>query len=166
MIRSHSDSQSQSSDQQGARKRARVACRQCRQSKIRCDLKHIPCPRCTRLRLNCIVDPSYRRTTKRDEVEKLQQQVENLQNVVGNGAEAEGPTFPTPPARTSQANVCVPALGNSLNASCADELATPSTVSARATELSQGAVQESLLSVRVLGDTTINQRRARSMFAT
>lgn len=166
MIRSHSDSQSPPSHRQVARKRARVACSQCRQAKIRCDFKQTPCPRCTRLRLNCIVDRSYRRTNRGDEVKKLQQQVENLQNVIGNGPEAEGPTFPTSPARTPQSNMGVPVLDNTLDASSAHELATPSTVSARATGLSQGVAQEPLLSVRSLGDTTITQRRAQFMFTT
>ena len=43
-------------------KRARVACKTCRQAKVRCSLDPIPCPRCKRLRLNCTVDPQYRRT--------------------------------------------------------------------------------------------------------
>lgn len=77
MARSHSTS---SDDGRRSRKRARIACCECRQAKIRCGLESVPCPRCRKIGLECTVDPSYRRANRHDKVRELQQQLEELQN--------------------------------------------------------------------------------------
>ncbi|KIW13611.1 hypothetical protein PV08_08801 [Exophiala spinifera] len=63
-------------------RRTRVACRNCRQAKIRCALNRIPCARCQRLGLTCSIEPSYKRTNKQDQVEELQQRLSSLQGVI------------------------------------------------------------------------------------
>ncbi len=145
------------------RKRARVACSQCRQAKIRCVLEEIPCSRCARLGLGCSVNPSFRRTNKRDEVNELQQQVQNLQDIIENRPDAGLTNLPTSPILTPLADASL--HRNSKNAVSTYDLATPSTVSQRTTELSVGGtVPEALPSVRALENTILTRSRAQSMF--
>lgn len=79
MPRSHSRSTSPHDDH---RKRGRIACVTCRQAKVRCDFVTIPCPRCDRLHLDCIVDRTFKRTNKRDKVNELEDNIQRLQNIV------------------------------------------------------------------------------------
>lgn len=74
------------------RKRGRMACKQCRQSKVRCNLDASPCTRCSRLGLACVVDPHFQRITRREQVADLEQQVQQLQNTVNGQAAAGRPT--------------------------------------------------------------------------
>lgn len=63
----------------GHRQRARIACRTCRQSKLRCGLvENPPCPRCSKLGLDCVVDPQYQRIQNRDKIEELEDQLGHL----------------------------------------------------------------------------------------
>lgn len=64
------------------RKRARLACKACRQSKVRCQPEGPSCPRCLRLGIVCTIDPAYQRTTRRSDVERLEHQVHQLQRLV------------------------------------------------------------------------------------
>lgn len=64
------------------RKRARLACKACRQSKVRCQPDGSSCPRCLRLGIACTIDPAYQRTTRRSDVERLEHQVHQLQRLV------------------------------------------------------------------------------------
>lgn len=64
------------------RKRARLACKACRQSKVRCQSDGSSCPRCLRLGIACTIDPAYQRTTRRSDVERLEHQVHQLQRLV------------------------------------------------------------------------------------
>lgn len=59
--------------------RARVACRACRQNKIRCGMRNPPCARCSRLNIDCTVDSGYRRTSNRERVQHLEKHVQKLQ---------------------------------------------------------------------------------------
>ncbi|KAL1857995.1 Regulatory protein leu3 [Paecilomyces lecythidis] len=49
-------------------KRTRIACKPCRQNKIRCGMRSPPCARCARLEIECIVEPHFRRSNQRDRV--------------------------------------------------------------------------------------------------
>lgn len=69
-------------DSSTTRKRARLACKACRQSKVRCQTNGSSCPRCLRLGIVCTVDPAYQRTTRRSDVQRLEQQVHQLQRLV------------------------------------------------------------------------------------
>ena len=64
------------------RRRGRIACRQCRQAKLRCGLDQIPCSRCKQGGLHCTVDPSYKRSNKYEKVQELEDQVLRLRNQV------------------------------------------------------------------------------------
>lgn len=69
-------------DNSPPRKRARLACKACRQSKVRCQPDGSSCPRCLRLGIVCTIDPAYQRTTRRSDVERLEHQVHQLQRLV------------------------------------------------------------------------------------
>lgn len=69
-------------DNSPPRKRARLACKACRQSKVRCQPDGSCCPRCLRLGIVCTIDPAYQRTTRRSDVERLEHQVHQLQRLV------------------------------------------------------------------------------------
>jgi len=62
-----------------SRKRARTACKQCRQAKVRCDSERLPCPRCSRLGKVCEIDSTFKRTSRRQHVANLERQVQRLQ---------------------------------------------------------------------------------------
>lgn len=64
------------------RKRGRIACVACRQAKVRCDLVVAPCSRCTKMQLDCSVDPGFKRTNKRDKFNELEDNVQRLQSIV------------------------------------------------------------------------------------
>lgn len=94
-------------DTSTTRKRARLACKACRQSKVRCQTNGSSCPRCLRLGIVCTIDPAYQRTTRRSDVEQLEQQVHQLQRLVNdrphtiddssvNAATASSSPVPTP----------------------------------------------------------------------
>lgn len=89
------------------RKRARLACKACRQSKVRCQTGGSSCPRCLRLGIECTIDPGYQRTTRRRDVERLEHQVHQLQRLVKdrphtvNGSSVNAATAPSSPAPTS-----------------------------------------------------------------
>ena len=67
---------------ESVRKRGRVACVPCRQAKVRCDLRDIPCSRCVKLEIDCSVNPGFRRTNKRDKVNELENNVQSLRSIV------------------------------------------------------------------------------------
>lgn len=61
----------------------RVACTQCRQSKLRCDSATTPCSRCERLGLTCEKDARYKRVSKKSKIDDLEKQVQHLRTVMG-----------------------------------------------------------------------------------
>lgn len=63
----------------GQPSRARVACKACRQNKIRCGMRNPPCQRCSRLNINCTVDAAYHRTSHKERVQHLEKQIQKLQ---------------------------------------------------------------------------------------
>ncbi|KAF3389107.1 Regulatory protein LEU3 [Penicillium rolfsii] len=79
------------------RQRARVACKPCRQNKIRCGMRSPPCARCLRLKFHCTVDPCYRRVNQRDRVQYLEVQVQELQHLLQNNEERTENVQPSPP---------------------------------------------------------------------
>lgn len=82
-----SHSRSPSPHDNTSRKRGRIACRACRQAKVRCNLEHIPCARCEKLKLDCTIDPEYKRTNKRDKVDELENHVQKLQSLIARQQE-------------------------------------------------------------------------------
>ncbi|OJJ67014.1 hypothetical protein ASPBRDRAFT_69469 [Aspergillus brasiliensis CBS 101740] len=63
----------------------RIACRQCRQSKLRCEVSTggpIPCSRCRRLGYDCRLDAAYQRVNGRERLEELEKEVQHLRSSV------------------------------------------------------------------------------------
>lgn len=70
-----------------------TACVNCRDSKVKCNANpepNMPCMRCTKLQLPCVVDKTHKRVSRRSKLEELQQEVRNIREAVGKSA--------TPPA--------------------------------------------------------------------
>lgn len=101
-------------DNSPPRKRARLACRACRQSKVRCQPDGSSCPRCLRLGIVCTIDPAYQRTTRRSDVERLEYQVHQLQRLVKDcprtveHSSASTATTSSSPVPTTSRNVPTP----------------------------------------------------------
>ncbi|KAL3472580.1 hypothetical protein BJX99DRAFT_262141 [Aspergillus californicus] len=75
-------------------KRTRIACKPCRQNKIRCGMRSPPCARCSRLGIECTIEPHFRRTNQRDRVHQLEHHVEELHQVLMGTAEPDGAVLP------------------------------------------------------------------------
>jgi hypothetical protein len=90
------------------RQRTRVACKPCRQNKIRCGMRSPPCARCLRLNFHCTVEPCYRRVNQRDRVQHLEAQVQELRHMLQNNEERTEniqSSSPTPGLITFQPDV-------------------------------------------------------------
>lgn len=75
-------SQSSSLGSHRVRKRGRVACKSCRQAKVRCGMAAPPCARCLRHGLDCSFDAQYRRVKTGERFEELESSVSRLRNLV------------------------------------------------------------------------------------
>lgn len=65
-----------------------AACIHCRQMKLRCDAHDTfpaSCTRCEKRNLRCSIDPSFRRTAKRERVASLEQELQRLRENVESG---------------------------------------------------------------------------------
>lgn len=64
----------------------RLACKECRQAKLRCDLQNgvSSCGRCRRMRLECQVDTHFKRVKKRLKIEELVDELEHLRSIVSD----------------------------------------------------------------------------------
>ena len=71
----------------GPRQRTPVACKPCRQNKIRCGMRSPPCARCLRLNFHCTVEPCYRRVNQRDRMRHLEAEVQELRYMLQNNEE-------------------------------------------------------------------------------
>ncbi|OJZ85566.1 hypothetical protein ASPFODRAFT_135390 [Aspergillus luchuensis CBS 106.47] len=72
----------------------RIACRQCRQSKLRCEVSTggaIPCSRCRRLGYECRLDVAYQRVNGRERLEELEKEVQHLRSSVSTHPPAAAP---------------------------------------------------------------------------
>ncbi|OOF93606.1 hypothetical protein ASPCADRAFT_132614 [Aspergillus carbonarius ITEM 5010] len=70
----------------------RIACRQCRQAKLRCEVSTggaMPCSRCRRLGYDCKLDTAFQRVNRRERLEELEKEVQHLRSSVS--------TLPVPP---------------------------------------------------------------------
>ncbi|KAK9326104.1 hypothetical protein V1517DRAFT_312729 [Lipomyces orientalis] len=66
-----------------AKRHKRVACVHCRQMKLRCnsaDRFPAPCSRCHKSGRDCSINPSYKRTARRDRLDELEQEIHMLRN--------------------------------------------------------------------------------------
>ncbi|KXS99054.1 hypothetical protein AC578_6964 [Pseudocercospora eumusae] len=65
-----------------------AACIHCRQMKLRCDAHDTfpaSCTRCEKRNLRCSIDPSFRRTAKRERVASLEQELQRLRENADSG---------------------------------------------------------------------------------
>ncbi|OJJ47394.1 hypothetical protein ASPZODRAFT_96414 [Penicilliopsis zonata CBS 506.65] len=76
--------------------RVRIACKACRQSKARCEMREAPCTRCTRLGLSCSVQPGFRREGRRERMRQLEDRVQRLQGLLTDGSSSTETTAATP----------------------------------------------------------------------
>ncbi|KAL4894254.1 hypothetical protein BDV59DRAFT_176132 [Aspergillus ambiguus] len=86
--------QSQSTSDFPRNRRKRIACRQCRQAKIRCELStegSIPCSRCRRLGHDCRLDTTFQRVNRRERLEELEKELQQLQSSISNLPPASRP---------------------------------------------------------------------------
>ncbi|KAK9326613.1 hypothetical protein V1520DRAFT_125764 [Lipomyces starkeyi] len=90
-------------------KRSRQACTACRQVKLRCDSMQkfpAPCSRCTKNKLDCRTDPSFRRQHTRDNINKLATQLTAIQQTISSLPSQHS-------IRYSQEPAALPSLSNS-----------------------------------------------------
>ncbi|KAL5365339.1 hypothetical protein BJX96DRAFT_181543 [Aspergillus floccosus] len=119
MRRAH---QAESMSDSPRHRRKRIACRQCRQAKIRCELStggSIPCSRCRRMGHDCRLDTAFKRVNRRERLEDLEKEVQRLRSSVS--------TIPIAPSRPLQHVPTDPVPNASLEAG-------PSFVQARSSE--------------------------------
>ncbi|RAL04864.1 Zn(II)2Cys6 transcription factor [Aspergillus ibericus CBS 121593] len=80
----------------------RIACRQCRQAKLRCEVSTggaIPCSRCRRLGYDCQLDTAFQRVNRRERLEELEKEVQHLRSSVSTlpaTPQQPLPSIPTP----------------------------------------------------------------------
>lgn len=66
----------------------RIACIECRQQKVRCDAhEHYPnpCSRCRKKSFECLLQPDFKRTSKRRRLAQMEQEMEHLRRSVHSG---------------------------------------------------------------------------------
>jgi hypothetical protein len=77
-----------------AKERGSIACKRCRQAKVRCGMSQPPCTRCVKNGFNCVFDPAYRRINTSERFERLESHIKSM---VG---EPDSPASPPHPMRT------------------------------------------------------------------
>ncbi|PWY90354.1 hypothetical protein BO94DRAFT_555533 [Aspergillus sclerotioniger CBS 115572] len=90
----------------------RIACRQCRQAKLRCEVSTggaIPCSRCRRLGYDCKLDTAFQRVNRRERLEELEKEVQHLRSSVSTipATQQPLPSLPTPSESYSAATSIV-----------------------------------------------------------
>ncbi|KUJ11501.1 uncharacterized protein LY89DRAFT_226498 [Mollisia scopiformis] len=82
-------------DRSNPKKQKRIACRECRQAKLKCDKSSNtaePCARCRKLSLECRVETEYKRYNKKIRINDLAEEIERLRSsVTGSGASTAQP---------------------------------------------------------------------------
>ncbi|KAL2823385.1 hypothetical protein BDW59DRAFT_148809 [Aspergillus cavernicola] len=72
------------------RSRNGMACMHCRQMKLKCDANEkfpAPCSRCERSRKRCAIDPSFRRTARRQRLDGLEQEIRQIRETMASDRE-------------------------------------------------------------------------------
>lgn len=70
------------------RMRRGTACVSCRDAKVRCNPSlqpSQPCQRCAKLHLDCVVDKSHKRMSRKSKLEELVQEIQTIKQTVGVG---------------------------------------------------------------------------------
>ncbi|KAI9801904.1 MAG: hypothetical protein M1833_002218 [Piccolia ochrophora] len=86
------------------RKRApgvKRACNECRQQKLRCDVKQDPftqCSRCHRLKLDCKIESNFKRVGKRSKNAEMEREIVELRMKLATASAQTSPTLPQPSA--------------------------------------------------------------------
>ncbi|WYZ40065.1 hypothetical protein EsH8_IV_000406 [Colletotrichum jinshuiense] len=65
--------------------RRNTACTSCRDSKVKCNASltpNKPCQRCSKLGIQCVIDKSHKRMTRRSKLEQLEKEVQTIKNAV------------------------------------------------------------------------------------
>ncbi|KAK1727981.1 uncharacterized protein BDZ83DRAFT_610825 [Colletotrichum acutatum] len=65
--------------------RRNTACTSCRDSKVKCNASYTPnkpCQRCSKLGIQCVIDKSHKRMTRRSKLEQLEKEVQTIKNAV------------------------------------------------------------------------------------
>ncbi|KAK0623320.1 hypothetical protein B0T14DRAFT_172968 [Immersiella caudata] len=77
--------------------RRNTACVRCRDAKVKCNASltpNQPCLRCSKLELHCVVDKSYKRTSRRSKIEELAAELQTIKEAV---APSRPPLISVPP---------------------------------------------------------------------
>ena len=64
-------------------RRAKVACKECRQAKVRCNVATPPCSRCVKRQVECSIEPKYRRVHRTTRTRELEDQITSLKEAIG-----------------------------------------------------------------------------------
>ncbi|KAH8691623.1 hypothetical protein BGW36DRAFT_304893 [Talaromyces proteolyticus] len=87
------------SEATGQRSR-RIACRNCRQAKMRCELSAggpVPCHRCRRLDRECKVDTEYKRINRQEKLEELEEEIRQLRSSIKTTTSSDSRTVENNP---------------------------------------------------------------------
>ncbi|OQD80904.1 hypothetical protein PENANT_c031G02739 [Penicillium antarcticum] len=71
---------------------SRKACNECKQQKLRCDIVQTPaasCSRCRRLGIECKIEQSFKRISKRRHNAEMEKEIADLRRRLGNGSDHE-----------------------------------------------------------------------------
>ncbi|OGE54485.1 hypothetical protein PENARI_c006G12136 [Penicillium arizonense] len=71
---------------------SRKACNECKQQKLRCDIVQTPaasCSRCRRLGIECKIEQSFKRISKRRHNAEMEKEIADLRRRLGNGSDLE-----------------------------------------------------------------------------
>ncbi|KAI3338973.1 hypothetical protein F4824DRAFT_66956 [Ustulina deusta] len=66
-----------------------TACTSCRDAKVRCNPSSnpdLPCQRCAKLHLTCVVDKTHRRISRRSKLDELVQEIQSIKESVGSAS--------------------------------------------------------------------------------
>ncbi|KAJ9236480.1 transcriptional regulator family: Fungal Specific TF [Paecilomyces variotii] len=75
---------------------SRRACNECKQQKLRCDIVQVPsatCSRCRRLGIDCKVEPTFKRISKRRRNAEMEREIADLRQRLENGEHRPQPSF-------------------------------------------------------------------------
>ncbi|KAI0128448.1 hypothetical protein BJ170DRAFT_569745, partial [Xylariales sp. AK1849] len=75
------------------------ACTSCRDAKVRCNPSHHPeqpCQRCGKLKLQCVVDKTHKRVSRKSKLDELVQEIQTIKQTVGERSSQLPQQTPTP----------------------------------------------------------------------
>ncbi|WDK15395.1 hypothetical protein CGRA01v4_06676 [Colletotrichum graminicola] len=95
--------------------RRNTACTSCRDSKVKCNASptpNKPCQRCSKLGIQCVVDKSHKRMTRRSKLEQLEKEVQTIKNAVNpHPASSTVPALPAAALPLPSPDTAYPAVG-------------------------------------------------------